>query len=93
MRSTGPALDRYDVTRYDVTKPEDAAKRLSGADIAFINKTVLSRETLEKCPDLKLICVIATGYNTVDTAAARELPESTSATRHPTAARQSLSTR
>ena len=67
------ALDRYDVTRYDVTKPEDAAKRLSGADIAFINKTVLSRETLEKCPDLKLICVIATGYNTVDTAAAREL--------------------
>ena len=36
------------------------------------NKTPLSRSTLERCPAVKYIGILATGYNVVDTAAARE---------------------
>jgi len=39
----------------------------------FLNKTVVTGEDLRKCPNVKFISVIATGYNTVDVAAAREL--------------------
>ena len=38
----------------------------------MINKTPISRETMEKCPDLKAVAVLATGYNVVDCAAAKE---------------------
>ena len=36
------------------------------------NKTPISRETMEKCPNLRAIAVLATGYNVVDIACARE---------------------
>lgn len=36
------------------------------------NKTVLDRQTMENLPQLKMIGVLATGYNIVDTAAAKE---------------------
>ena len=61
------------VTRYERTLEEDAAKRIGDADIVFLNKTVITRETLLQCPNLKFISVIATGYNTVDVDAAAEL--------------------
>ena len=62
-----------DVTKYERTLPEEAAERIGDADIVFLNKTVITKETLEKCKNLKFISVIATGYNTVDVKAAREL--------------------
>lgn len=62
-----------EVTKYESTSPEEAAERIGDADVVFLNKTVITRETLEKCKNLKFISVIATGYNTVDVAAAREL--------------------
>lgn len=58
-----------DLTVYERTAYEESpliAKRLSGAQIAVTNKTPLSRRTLDACPDLKLIAVLATGYNVVD---------------------------
>ena len=61
------------VTRYERTLECDAAKRIGDADIVFLNKTVISRETLLQCPNLKFISAIATGYNTVDVNAAAEL--------------------
>lgn len=61
------------VTRYERTLEEDAANRIGDAEVVFLNKTVITRETLLKCPDLKFISVIATGYNTVDVNAAAEL--------------------
>lgn len=64
-----------DVTVYDRTSYVEApiiAERLQGVDIAVINKTPLSKETLDKCPDLKLIAVLATGYNVVDFKYARQ---------------------
>ena len=62
-----------EVTKYESTLPEQAADRIDNADIVFLNKTVLTKETLEKCPNLKFISVIGTGYNTVDVQAAKEL--------------------
>ena len=61
-----------DVTLYDRTKPEDAAARIGDADIVLINKTPITAELLDACPNLKLICVEATGYNIVDCEAARK---------------------
>ena len=46
--------------------PSQVVERIGDAEIVFLNKTVITKEALEKCPNLKFISVIATGYNTVD---------------------------
>ena len=60
----------YDRTAY----AEDPliAERIGDADIAVINKTPISRATIDKCPNLKAIAVLATGYNVVDYTYAKE---------------------
>lgn len=62
-----------ELTVYDQTAPEQTLERIGDAEIIYTNKTVLTREILEKAPNLKFIGVLATGYNVVDVAAAREL--------------------
>ena len=57
---------------YDRTAPGDIIERASGADALFTNKVVLTREIMANLPGLKFIGVLATGYNVVDTEAARE---------------------
>ncbi|MCD8121262.1 MAG: D-2-hydroxyacid dehydrogenase [Clostridiales bacterium] len=60
---------------YDRTSYVDApiiAERLKDAEIAVINKTPISRETIDRCRNLKLIAVLATGYNVVDYGYAKE---------------------
>ncbi len=73
---TWEPLEKYgEVTVYDRTAyQEDSliAERLKGADIAVTNKTPISKETIDKCPDLKTIAVLATGYNIIDTEYAKE---------------------
>ncbi len=61
-----------EVTVYDRTAPSDVVERSLGADILLTNKTIIDRQTIEKLPELKYIGVLATGYNVVDTEAARE---------------------
>ena len=58
---------------YDRTAPAELIPRIQEAEIICINKVLITREILLACPKLRLICVMATGYNVVDTAAAREL--------------------
>lgn len=62
-----------ELTVYDRTAPGDVAVRLEGAAIALTNKTVLTRELMAGAKELKYVGVLATGYNVVDVAAAREL--------------------
>jgi len=62
-----------EVTKYSRTLPDQVVERIGDADIVFLNKTVVTKGDLEKCPNLKFISVIATGYNTVDVQAAKEL--------------------
>lgn len=61
-----------DLTVYERTKPELVVERAADADAVFINKVVLDAATLAQLPKLKFIGVMATGYNNVDTRAARE---------------------
>ncbi len=62
-----------EVDYYDSTPKSEVLNRLCDADIAIINKVVLSRAVLESCKKLKLISVLATGYNVVDVDCANEL--------------------
>ena len=70
------ALERLgELTVYDRTSYEESpliAQRLANAEIAVTNKTPISRKTMEACPNLKLIAVLATGYNIVDVVYANE---------------------
>ena len=64
-----------DVTVYDRTSYTESpliAERIGDAEIVVMNKTPISRATLDKCPNIKLIAVLATGYNVVDIAYAKE---------------------
>ena len=61
-----------DLTVYDRTKAEDGAERIGDAEVVYTNKTPITKETLDACPNVKFIGVLATGYNIVDTAAAKE---------------------
>jgi len=59
-------------TVYDRTPAPDIVSRAAPGDIVLTNKTPLTRETLALLPSLRYIGVLATGYNIVDVAAARE---------------------
>ncbi len=64
-----------EVTVYDRTAYQESpliAERIGDAEIVVMNKTPISKETLDRCPNIKLIAVLATGYNVVDYAYARE---------------------
>ena len=56
---------------FDRTAPDQVLEHSADADALLTNKVVLSAETLAKLPKLKYIGVLATGYNVVDTVAAR----------------------
>lgn len=60
------------VTIYDRTPVGLILERAKDADVVLTNKVPLSRATLEALPNLKYIGVLATGYNIIDVAAARE---------------------
>jgi len=64
-----------EVIVYDRTAYEESpliAERIGDADIAVTNKTPISRATMDACPNLKAISMLATGYNVIDTDAATE---------------------
>lgn len=54
-----------------LVSPSETISRIGDADIILINKTPITAEILDACPGIKLICVLATGYNVVDCTAAR----------------------
>lgn len=65
-----------EITVYEYTPNDETLSRVKGADIVMTNKTPITAELLDACPTIKLICVLATGYNVVDcdAAAARGIP-------------------
>lgn len=60
------------LTTFDRTDEADVVARSHGADVIITNKVRLDRRHFQQLPDLKLICVAATGYDPIDTAWARE---------------------
>ena len=64
-----------DVTVYDRTSYEESpliAERIGDAEVIVINKTPISKATIDACPNLKAIAVLATGYNVADYEYAKE---------------------
>ena len=61
-----------DFVMYERTAPELVVERAKGADMVITNKVMFSREVMEALPELRYIGVLATGYNVVDIAAAKE---------------------
>ena len=64
------ALTVYDRTCY--TDSPLIAQRIGDAEVAVINKTPISKATIDACPNLKAVAVLATGYNVVDYEYAKE---------------------
>ncbi len=62
-----------EVTVYENTKNDQVLKRIGDSEIVITNKVLLPKEVLEKCPNLKLVLIMATGYNIIDLDAAKNL--------------------
>ncbi|MBR2048141.1 MAG: D-2-hydroxyacid dehydrogenase [Oscillospiraceae bacterium] len=61
-----------ELTVYDRTAEDQILSRIGDAEIVITNKTPLTRATMDACPNMRYIAVLATGYNVVDVAAAKE---------------------
>lgn len=61
-----------ELTVYDRTEKDDIIERAKEAEVLVTNKCVITRDIIESLPKLKYIQVIATGYNVIDTTAAKE---------------------
>lgn len=68
------SLDGFDalgsVSAYTITSPEETSQRVESADVIVTNKVVISDAVMQAAPNLKLICVAATGMNNIDHEAA-----------------------
>jgi glycerate dehydrogenase len=56
----------YDRTSYDPNDISLIVERAKGAEVIFTNKTPITKEVIDKLPELKYIGVLATGFNVVD---------------------------
>ncbi len=60
-------------TIYEKTEADKVLERCKGQDVIITSKVFMSAEIMSKLPDLKLICVAATGLNNIDLEAAEKL--------------------
>jgi glycerate dehydrogenase len=61
-------LEQYgELTVYDRIAKDEIVDKIGNAEIIFTNKTPLTKEIFDKCPSIKFVGVLATGYNVVDT--------------------------
>lgn len=70
--SLEPLTRQCDAVLYGLTAPDKVTQRIGNAEIVLTNKCFISREVFEKCTNIKYVGIFATGYNNVDTDAARE---------------------
>lgn len=61
-----------DFTVYDRTAPEDVISRIGDAQLVLTNKVKLTKDVIAACPSIKYIGELATGYNNIDVAYAKE---------------------
>ncbi|PAF51082.1 hydroxyacid dehydrogenase [Helicobacter sp. 13S00401-1] len=58
---------------YDVSSNDEILSRCKDAEIVITNKVALRKDVLTKLPNLKLICISATGTDNIDLEACKEL--------------------
>ena len=61
-----------DVHIYEKTAKSETLAHIADAAYIFTNKVPITKEIMDVCPNLKFIGVLATGYNIIDTKAAKE---------------------
>jgi glycerate dehydrogenase len=61
-----------ELTVYDRTPSDKIVERIADNDIVITNKTPITEETLAAAPHIRYIGILATGYNVVDTEAAKK---------------------
>ena len=61
-----------ELTSWPATSAAELDERIAGHDVVLLNKVHLDAATLARHPDLKLICLAATGSDNIDLSAARE---------------------
>lgn len=54
--------------KFDSSTPEEARERVKDVDVLLINKVLVNKELIDSAPNLKLICIAATGVNNIDVA-------------------------
>lgn len=54
---------------HDRTAPADIVGRIGDAEVVIVNKVPITGATLDACPSVRYVGVLATGYNIIDTAA------------------------
>lgn len=54
------------VDYYDYSTPQQALKRVSQVEIIVTNKVLIDRQLIDHAPNLRLVCISATGMNNVD---------------------------
>ena len=64
--------DKGDFTIFEGTSPDEVLERCSGCEVVITNKVAFDRKVIEALPQLRYIGVTATGYNIIDTEAAKE---------------------
>ncbi|MCK7507128.1 MAG: D-2-hydroxyacid dehydrogenase [Desulfobacterales bacterium] len=55
-----------DYTGYELTIPAQRTERIQGHNVVITNKVVIDRDVMDACPELELVCIVATGMNNVD---------------------------
>lgn len=65
-----PIAQCGELTLFDRSAAQEVPGRIQEADIVLLNKAPLSKEAIERAPNLKYVGILATGYNTVDLEAA-----------------------
>ena len=65
-----------ELTVYQNSTPEEARERVRDVDVLLINKVLVDRQLIDSAPNLKLICIAATGVNNIDVeyAASKNIP-------------------
>ena len=65
-----------DFVRYESSTPDQARERVKDIDVLLINKVYVGKELIDAAPNLRLICIAATGVNNIDVeyAASKGIP-------------------
>lgn len=62
------SLKKYgELNIFPLTSPEQTAERIGDSEIVLCNKVPITKEIIDKCPNIKYIGLFATGFNNIDT--------------------------
>lgn len=70
--SLSPVSSLGEYISYPSTTPQQTVERCKGCDVVITNKVYIGKAEMDALPELKLICVAATGTNNVDMAYAAQ---------------------